>query len=199
MLEVRHLSRFGLEDCSFQVHPGECLVVQGASGAGKTLLLRALADLDPCEGEILLNGVARAAVSGPHWRRAVGYVPAEPGWWAENVAAHFSDCDTARSLAERVGVGRHVFDRPVATASTGERLRLGLVRALLSSPDMLMLDEPTAALDPASTALVEDLVQDHLRRGKMVLWTTHDPAQARRMGQRRLVIAQGRVTQEPLS
>ena len=195
MFTVTDLSRSGLAPFSFTVHPGECVVVRGASGAGKTLLMRALSDLDPAQGEITLNGIARSAVSGPQWRRQVGYVPAEPGWWAESVAEHFTDLESARSLAGRLALPATVFERLVSQASTGERLRLGLVRALLLSPQVLLVDEPTAALDEASTRLVEQLIRHKMEQGLAVLWTTHDQAQARRMGTRCLVVEGGQVSQ----
>ena len=193
MLNVTNLSRSGLAPFSFTLHSGECVVVRGASGAGKTLLLRAVADLDPCDGDVALHGTPRGQMTGPHWRRQVGYVPAEPGWWAETVAAHFTDLTAAAALAAELSLGPEVFARQVAQASTGERLRLGLVRALLQQPQVLLLDEPTAALDAASTQKVEQLIRCRMGQGLAVLWTTHDAPQAQRMATRTLVIEDGRV------
>jgi phosphate-transporting ATPase len=91
LLHVRDLRTDVLKPASFSLLPGECVVVQGPSGAGKTLLLRAIADLDPNEGLVCLGGRDRSTIPGPEWRRLVGYVPAEPGWWAETVGEHFSE------------------------------------------------------------------------------------------------------------
>src|SRR5882724_13325261 len=89
MLQVRDLRTSILKPASFSLSAGEALAVRGPSGAGKTLLLRAVADLDPNEGLVTLDGRDRSTIPGPEWRRLVGYVPAEPGWWAETVGEHF--------------------------------------------------------------------------------------------------------------
>ena len=91
MLEVADLHRVGLKPTSFSLADGTCVAVKGPSGAGKTLLMRAIADLDPNEGRVTLNGEDRALIPAPLWRRRVIYVPAEPGWWAETVGEHFGD------------------------------------------------------------------------------------------------------------
>src|SRR3954471_1120042 len=85
MLQVRDLRTAILKPASFALSMGECIAIRGPSGAGKTLLLRAIADLDPSEGLVTLEGRDRSAIAGPEWRRLVGYVPAEPGWWADIV------------------------------------------------------------------------------------------------------------------
>ena len=90
-LKVRDLHTPILKPASFALSSGECIAIRGPSGAGKTLLLRAIADLDPNAGVVTLEDRDRSTIPGPHWRRLVGYVPAEPGWWAETVGEHFAD------------------------------------------------------------------------------------------------------------
>src|ERR1700748_1317894 len=85
VLSVVDLRRIGLQPASFTVAPGECVAVRGPSGAGKTLLLRTVADLDPNEGKVELDGADRDSIPGPRWRRKVVYMPAEPGWWADTI------------------------------------------------------------------------------------------------------------------
>jgi phosphate-transporting ATPase len=193
LLEVVQLARPGLEPVSFALASGECIAVRGPSGSGKTLLLRALADLDPSSGEVALDGASRAERSGPEWRSAVGYLAAEPGWWSERVAQHFDDWSRAAPLAERLGLTATIGDEPVARLSTGERGRLALVRTLLRAPRVLLLDEPTAGLDEATTRAVEGLVAERLAQGVGVLWVTHDAAQAGRVATRVLSVEGGRV------
>jgi ABC-type multidrug transport system ATPase subunit len=88
LLQVCDLQTKILKPVSFSLAAGECIAVKGPSGAGKTLLLRAIADLDPNQGRVNLEGRDRSTIPGPEWRRLVGYVPAEPGWWAETVGEH---------------------------------------------------------------------------------------------------------------
>lgn len=184
-LTVHQLRRLHL-DVSFEIQDGECVSLAGPSGSGKTLLLRALADLDPAEGTVCLDGVDRSSIPAPLWRRQVGYVAAEPGWWADRVIEHFSDWPRARGLIERLGLTASCGNWPVDRLSTGERQRLALIRALLLKPRVLLLDEPTAALDPVATSQVEALIAEERQAGLGVLWVTHDAAQAKRVSSRKL-------------
>jgi len=193
LLEVRALSRPGLEVAPFRVAAGECVTIAGPSGAGKSLLLRAIADLDPNDGDLLVDGAARAGLPAPRWRRLVTYVPAESGWWEERVGAHFPDKASAADLAARLGLPHDCMDWPVARLATGERQRLALVRALVNAPLVLLLDEPTSGLDEDSVAAVETLLGEWLADGGGMLLVTHDAEQAARLSHRRLRVAAGRV------
>jgi ABC-type iron transport system FetAB ATPase subunit len=159
--------------------PGTTLAITGPSGAGKSLLLRMVADLDPNEGEALLDGRARTTFSAPEWRARVTYAAAEPGWWDDHVGAHFATFPTA--AADALDLRPGIFSDSVRHCSTGERQRLALLRALANEPAVLLLDEPTAALDAANAARVEALLQTHVARGMALLLVTHDPAQAIRL------------------
>lgn len=193
MLVVESLTRPGLGPVSLTIARGECVALAGPSGAGKTLLLRAIADLDPAEGRVSWGGADRTAMSAPHWRRLVGYVPAEPGWWADTVAEHVADWAGAAPLARRLLLPEGIGQAAVARLSTGERQRLALIRALRESPQALLLDEPTSALDAASRDRVEEILAERCREGLALLWVTHDSAQAARVATRTLTIAAGRT------
>jgi putative ABC transport system ATP-binding protein len=196
LLAVRDLRTNLLKPASFSLSAGECIVIRGPSGGGKTLLLRAIADLDPNEGEVRLDGRDRAAMSGPDWRRLVGYLPAEPGWWADTVGEHFTDWTAPLAVARGLGFPDDPKDWPITRLSTGERLRLALIRALMAEPTVLLLDEPTAALDPAAVTAVEAAIGARVRAGLAVLWVTHDVQQAERVGVRQLVVSGGQVREE---
>jgi UDP-glucose/iron transport system ATP-binding protein len=196
ILQVCDLRTNLLKPASFSLSAGECIAVQGPSGAGKTLVLRAIADLDPNEGLVRLDGRDRSTIAGPEWRRLVGYVPAEPGWWADTVGEHFSEWTAALPLVRDLGFPEEAKAWPIARLSTGERLRLALIRALTMWPKVLLVDEPTAALDPAAVATVEALIATRVRAGLAVLWVTHDTEQAKRIAHRLLVVKDGQVREE---
>jgi len=183
MLTVSGLKR--LHICvSFDLQDGECVALQGPSGVGKTLLLRSIADLDPNEGTVRLDGALREGMPAPAWRKRVTYLAAEPGWWSDTVQEHFTAWDDALSLVKCLGLPDDCGPWPIQRLSSGERQRLGLVRALMLRPRVLLLDEPTSALDSASAAAVEALIAERIADGTSVVWSTHDDAQARRVSSR---------------
>ena len=198
MLQVSRLSRPGLGPVSFELAAGECLAVRGPSGAGKSLLLRAIADLDPNDGQLVLDGQDRDAMPAHRWRRLVTYLAAESGWWAETVGQHFESWEEAEPSVMALGLPRECADWTVARLSTGERQRLALVRALVQAPRVLLLDEPTGALDSESRDAVETFLHGHLSRGGGALCVTHDEAQASRLARRGLAVTAGRVVEQSL-
>lgn len=183
MLTVNGLKRLHLS-VSFDLQDGECVALQGPSGVGKTLLLRSIADLDPNEGTVKLDGTLREAMPAPAWRKRVTYLAAEPGWWSDTVREHFAAWDDALPLVTRLGLPNDCGPWSIQRLSSGERQRLGLVRALMLRSRVLLLDEPTSALDPASATAVEALIAERIANGTSVLWSTHDHGQARRVGSR---------------
>lgn len=193
MLDIEALSNDIVKPVSLKLAEGTCAAISGPSGSGKSLLLRMIADLDPHDGAVSLNGMARAAMTGPAWRRLAVYAAAESGWWADHVADHFPRLDAAKMLAARLALDPAIFGRAVAGLSTGERQRLGLVRALAANPKVLLLDEPTSALDPETTGLAESLIREQCTGGVIVILVTHDAAQAERLGTMRLTMQQGNL------
>jgi phosphate-transporting ATPase len=129
MLIVADLRRPGLAPVDLSLADAECIAVRGASGAGKSLLLPVIADLDSSEGDVRLDGVSRDEMPVPEWRRRVTYAAAEPDWWAETRLLHFPDPEKASALAEQLGLAREILGRPIAKLSTGERQGLSLARS----------------------------------------------------------------------
>ena len=192
-LEVRDLRFQGRGPYAFCLEAGECVGLQGPSGAGKSLLLRAIADLDPRGGSMRLGEMEADGVTGPDWRRLVGLLPAESGWWLELVGDHFPDPDAVDTgLLAAIGFTPAVMQWQVSRLSTGEKQRLAIARLLDNGPRCLLLDEPTASLDPCMVVQVEELL---LAWGRMnqapILWVSHDPAQLGRVSGRRFLMETG--------
>lgn len=195
-LEIKNLCFQNRGPYSFSIEGGECVGLQGASGAGKSLLLRAIADLDPRTGTMQLGDINADAVPAPVWRRAVGLLPAESGWWLDRVGEHFVDFDTVDSaMLSAVGFDRSVRNWQISRLSTGEKQRLAIIRLLHNQPQCLLLDEPTASLDQGSAAQVEQLLLTYCATHMApLLWVSHDPAQLGRVSQHRFLMEkQGRL------
>lgn len=188
MIEIDQLRFLTFGPFTVSVAPGEVVGLRGPSGAGKSLLLRAIADLDPHHGSVRLNGTDAAAMAPSEWRRRVGLLPAECHWWAERVGEHFGNPTAALPRMRALGFDEAVLDWEVARLSSGERQRLGLVRLLEQTCEVLLLDEPTANLDPDSTRLVEGLIRDC---PQAVLLVSHDVTQLERIADRRFLLDKG--------
>jgi phosphate-transporting ATPase len=196
LFSVEGLSRPGLAPVELRLAAGSCTVIAGPSGAGKSLFLRALADLDPNEGTVRLDGIERASLPAPEWRRRVTYVPAESGWWAPTVGAHMTDPVAAAKDSVRLGLPDDTMSWPVSRLSTGEKQRLALVRALQNKPKVLLLDEPTAGLDPAAKEKTEAMIKDVCAEGTAVVVVSHEGAQADRLNARRYRMVAGTLSPE---
>jgi len=217
LIEARNLRRrhpegrgWLLDGVSVTLLPGMRVALDGPSGAGKTLLLRALAMLDPIEdGELFWRGkpVARAAV--PVFRSRVIYLHQRPALLGETVEAAFrrpfrlkvhgaSRYDESRIVAwlERLGRGAGLLRQPTAELSGGERQMVALLRAMQLDPAVLLLDEPAAALDAPTAESVECLVAewfDAAPARRAFCWVSHDRRQAAHMTDRTLRLAAGRM------
>lgn len=193
MLIVNGLRTKAGGPADFSLRGGEIIAVRGPSGSGKSLMLRAIADLDPAEGEVSLDGTERARIPAPEWRRRVAFVPAESGWWDDRVREHFPDGGGDTALIEALGLDPAALDWEVRRLSTGERHRLAIARALVRKPEVWLFDEPTAALDAEAARRVEAVITQGRDRGAAILLVTHDDAQAARLADRTLTMAAGRL------
>lgn len=194
MLQLSQLAIPGLEPLNLMLNPGRILGVSGPSGCGKTRLLRALADLDPHQGTVVLDGENQADQPAHQWRRRVMLVPAESQWWFDSVAEHFPDHKVTDWQA--VGFVTDPSAWTIDRLSTGEKQRLALLRALAYQPRVLLLDEPTANLDEHSRAKVEAwLLATIEAQQTLAVWVSHDSAQLQRVADQHLALD---PTPEPL-
>jgi ABC-type iron transport system FetAB ATPase subunit len=196
LFSVSGLRFLKLGPFNFQLAAGECIALKGASGSGKTRLLRALADLDDNQGEVLLEGQRREDIEPREWRSRVAFVPADTAWWNETVGAHFSHAPQS-SMLSALGFDSTIMQWRISRVSSGERQRLGLLRALTVQPRILLLDEPTANLDPDNSLAVEALVADYQQQNRAgVVWVSHDKPQRGRIAQRSFEIHKGQLKEE---
>ena len=199
-LRLDGLSTMLLREVDLTLAAGERIFLSGASGSGKSLLLRAVADLDPHRGEVWLDELPRSRLTPPEWRRRVGLLPAESHWWAETVGEHWRApvADSPiEALLVALGFDVDVSGWAITRLSTGERQRLALARLLLNQPQALLLDEATANLDSVNRERVETVLEDYrAAHATAMLWVSHDPEQRVRLGGRRLVIRENRLEPE---
>jgi len=184
-LNVIDLRTHGRGPYSLCIAPGECVSLRGDSGSGKSLLLRAIADLDPHDGQVLLDAISRTQFTAPQWRKQVALLPAESQWWQDEVGAHFpaEKCP----WLEPLGFDAETMRWQVSRLSSGEKQRLALARILMNKPRILLLDEPTASLDNDNVLAVEKLIEKYrCDTATAVLWVSHDAQQAARVGDRHL-------------
>lgn len=184
MIETRHLQKqYGrqrvLRDVSLTAVTGKLTVLVGHNGCGKTTLMKCLLGLVNADaGQILFNG--RESRGAAH-RMAVGYMPQSPRY-PDNISGRewmrliesvrgFAPVD-ATELIEQFGLGEELA-KPLAALSGGTSQKLGAVVALMYRPDFLLLDEPTAGLDPVSRIVFKDLVAAARDRGCTILLTSH--------------------------
>jgi tungstate transport system ATP-binding protein len=177
-----------LSDITLSVQPGRRLIILGPNGAGKSLLLRL------CHGLIAPTRGRRIWANGAVRPDAQAMVFQRPVLLRRSVAGNIDYPLKLRGLtraARRATVTRTLrrfglaplADRPARLLSGGEQQRLALARAWAMDPEVLFLDEPTAALDPAATRLIEAMVTEFSADDITIVMTTHDLGQARRLAQ----------------
>ena len=175
-------------------------VLAGPSGAGKSTLLRLLNRLDdPVAGEIRWRGKALTDWAPTELRRQVAMVfqraPLFSGTVFDNLRVAKADLDDERAghVLEHVGLDPALLAQAADSLSGGEAQRMCVARALLTEPAVLLADEPTAALDRAARATVEDLGRMLADTGVAVIWVSHDTDQLRRLADHVIVLADGAV------
>ncbi len=210
MIELQGLTkRFGeftaVNRVTFSVRAGEILALLGPNGAGKTTTVRMLgAILRPTAGDALVAG---------HWvtksprevRRRIGLLTEHPGLYLRMRGAEYLDffgrmmqidpderVRRARELVDYFGMS-DLYDRRLSTYSKGARQKIALVRAMLHDPPVLLLDEPTSAMDPHSAKLVRDAIVSLRSQSRATVICTHNLAEAEAIADRIAIIRRGEI------
>jgi putative ABC transport system ATP-binding protein len=220
LIEVKDLTRIDprrqttlLHATDFQLRDGDRVALTGASGSGKSVLLRTLALLEAADaGQLFWCGQPVVSAHVPHYRKRVCYLAQRPsmidGTVEDNLRFPYSlksftgarfNLDVVTGLLAAAGKGSGFLQQSAAELSGGEAQVVALIRVLQTDPQVMLLDEPTAALDPESARAVEQLVNGWFSQrsaaGHAYLWVSHDDAQAQRMSNLRRVMQAGRISE----
>jgi len=192
-----------IDDISLQLMPGTRSVIMGPNGAGKSLLLRLIAGLlQPTAGKITFGGQAANDIL----RQRIAVVFQRPVLLRRSVAGNLNHALATYGVPRRERAGRreellalgqleHLAERPARVLSGGEQQRLSMVRALAAKPELLLLDEPTASLDPQATAAIEDLIGQAAAGGVKIVLVTHESGQAQRLADDILFLHRGKLAE----
>ena len=188
--------RFGavqaLRDCTLRVQPGERVALIGANGSGKSTLLRTLHGLvRPSSGHFEKDAVLRQAMvhQRPYLLRASVQANVALGLWLHGVPWAQAKAQALQALA-RVRLAELAL-RPAKTLSGGQQQRVALARAWALQPQVLMLDEPTASLDPSAKREVENLMQEFSDAGMTLIFSSHNLGQVKRLASRVIYLEHG--------
>ena len=199
-LRLEEFSVFTLKPLDLDIS-NECICITGPSGSGKSLLLRAIADLILHNGEAYLDNKKCSEINPVQWRKSVGFLPAESSWWMDKVGDHFGDLlnDNDKTVAlekllKQLDLPLDSLHWNLSRCSTGEKQRFAIARLLQQQPKVLLLDEPTASLDANSVLRVEALIKDYARENKTpIIWVSHDKQQVKRIADRLLEIEKDEI------
>ena len=212
LLELRNVrktlgGRDVLQGMDLEVRRGEVMAVVGPSGSGKSTMLRCMNRLmEPDSGEVLVDGRDVRGIPTGTLRSRIGMVTQRtvmlPGTVRDNIAwglrirGQEPDREKVLECMGAADIGPELMDRDASVLSGGEKQRVALARAIILEPEILLLDEPTAGVDPGRLKAIERTILTIVRERKLTLiWITHDMAQARRVGSRIANIKDGRVVQ----
>ena len=207
VIEVNKLTKYygksrGIVDVSFGVEEGEIFGFIGPNGAGKSTTIRLLLSLiHPTSGDARVFG-RDVTKDGPAIREQIGYLPSEVFYYDEmkvidllKYSASFYPCDCEERTRELASLMELELNRRIRDLSYGNRKKVGIVQGLLHSPKLVLLDEPTAGLDPLMQRKFFDLIRDENKKGVTVFFSSHILSEVQRLCNRVGIIREGRMVE----
>ena len=205
MIELSHVSRFfgnfrAVDDISFSIQTGEIVGLLGPNGAGKTTTMRMITGfLEPSAGEVKIDGM-NIVENSVACKAKIGYMPESAPLYPDMIVYDYlcyiakmqgQDVSKVEKLAKECGL-KEVMHKNIAELSRGNRQRVGLAHALMSDPEILILDEPTGGLDPNQVAEVRSLIKE-IGKTRTVIISTHILSEVEMMCSRVIIISRGRL------
>lgn len=193
-----------LKNISVTIEPGDFVSIIGPSGSGKSTFLKLCSHLiSPTSGELLFNGISVDEYSPIELRKRIAYCFQLPYLFGDTVRDNIVfpyyirnlkvDNNRINELLSIFNIPTDFLDKDIKGLSGGEKQRIALIRSLIFTPDILLLDEVTSALDIDNTAVVENVIKSLNEEGVTVLWITHNLEQSRKYAKRLLTIESGQI------
>jgi Cu-processing system ATP-binding protein len=189
-----------LKNINLELNEGNIIAVMGPNGSGKTTLLKCILGLvRPDSGEIFVNGINIR--SNCEYRRFIGYMPQTPRYpenlRVEELISMLKDVKGNHSLNDEELIKKlhieSIFDKSIGTLSSGTKQRVSSTIAFLFDQDIIILDEPTAGLDPISCEIVKNKILKEKEKGKLIIITSHIVSEVEALADRLIFLLEGSV------
>lgn len=194
-----------LNGISFAVKKGDCISIVGQSGSGKSTLLKLCADLIPISsGQIYFKEKCYTNYNPVELRKLVSYCVQIPYLFGNTVYDNLEfpfkvrnekvDKNKIKMLLNKFNLDESYLEKDINFLSGGEKQRIAIIRNLIYTPEILLLDEATASLDKKNASIVENYIKELNKNGVTVLWVTHNEEQSKSIFNKRIVISEGKVS-----
>lgn len=194
-----------LNGISLDIKKGECISLVGESGSGKSTLMKLCADLiTVSQGDILYEGKSYKDYNPLELRKKISYCVQIPYLFGSSVYENLEfpfkirhekmDKDKVIKLLNKFNLNESYLQKDINSLSGGEKQRISLIRNLIYTPKILLLDEVTSALDSENTKIIEQYVKELNESGVTILWITHDLEQSKGIFNKRVTISKGKIS-----
>jgi Cu-processing system ATP-binding protein len=205
MIQIKNLKKSFdkqeiLKGISLELNKGSITAIMGPNGSGKTTLLKCILELvRPDGGEISVNGISTK--NNCEYRKFIGYMPQTPRYpenlKVKELIAMLKDvkgnhCDYDEELIEQLNM-REIYEKPIGTLSSGTKQRVSSAIAFLFGQEIIILDEPTAGLDPVSAEIVKNKIVNEKEKGKLIIITSHIISEVESLADRIIFLLEGSV------